>query len=140
MASARPGPSTDPGTFLPTLLRIDAPDFALSSGDTVIHAFGRTWAIQRMNFGDGDFWYAVDSHQNATVFLPAAYAHSHIQTQRIPISFDAEIIKGAREVGKGSITMENGLLVFNGDHGNACEYHELDTKRYEIGPGRFLSD
>jgi hypothetical protein len=102
-----------PGTFLPTLLRFPAPP-AIAPG-LQIQAFGRNWDIRRMNFGDGDYWYAVDPRGHATVFLPAANAQSFIQTMPVAIDFTARIVDGQLVVDQDKINVTSGLIVDNDD-------------------------
>ena len=113
VADISPDATPGPGTFLPTLLRFPAPtDIA---PNLQIRAFSRNWNIKQMNFGDGEYWYAVDPMGNATVFLPAAYAQSFIQTMPITIEFTARIVDRALVVDQDKINIVNGLIVDNDD-------------------------
>jgi len=73
--------STDSGTFLPFIVRIKAPAGVLT-GDTV-NTFDRDWALKRLNYGDGEYEYVIDDQEKPVVFLPAAYAQTHIQCKPI---------------------------------------------------------
>jgi hypothetical protein len=105
----------DPGTYLPTLLRIRVPPGVTLPPLAKIDAFDRPWDIRQIDFGDGLYWYAVDPLQNAAVFLPAAYANSFIQTKKLDLEFTARIVNGAQEISKSKITVERGLVVDNND-------------------------
>src|SRR5262249_4782250 len=97
------------------MLRFKTLPDAMSPSDTTIEAFGQSWNIQHIDFGDGPYWYAVDSLQNATVFLPAAEAHSFIQTQKLDLEFAARVVNSAQELMENKIAVERGLLVSSDD-------------------------
>jgi len=107
--------TTGEGTFLPFLLRIDAPEDVLTE-ETVVNTFDRDWSLKRLDFGDGEREYVVDDQENAVVFLPAAYAESHIQCMALQGRFDAVVKKGGKiETCSVSLPKMAGLFVIGDD-------------------------
>jgi hypothetical protein len=104
-----------PGTFFPTMLRIYVPTDVLPP-DTHIFAMGLYWNIDRKNFGDGEYWYAVDGKDNPVIFLPATFAEPYMQVQTLEDEFAAAVVYAAAAVGPAAkIPVETGLLVLNDD-------------------------
>lgn len=124
---------TDPMTFLPTIIRIDAPSEAFDAVADRLHTFEADWEIQRKDFDDGEFWYVVDDQDNAVVFLPATYAESHIQTRPIEGEVVAELTKDGWNVAKKKVTVESGLVVDKEDPtsllGNITNYEKSVYKK-----------
>jgi len=108
--------STGEGTFLPFLLRIDAPEDVLTE-ETVVNTFDRDWSLKRLDFGDGEREYVVDDQENAVVFLPAAYAETHIQCLALQELFEAVIKRdnGKIEACRVSLPKMAGLFVIRDD-------------------------
>lgn len=111
-----PQADSAPGTFLPTILRMYRPEGSPPPPGTHIFAFGQYWDIEEKNFGDGDYWYAVDGNGEPVVFLPAAYAEPYLQTQKLDEIFGAAVVYSVAAVGPvANIPVETGLLVLNDD-------------------------
>jgi hypothetical protein len=124
--------TTTPGTFMPSLIRIEAPPEADLAGKTSIFTFDRNWDIQRKNFGDGYYWYAADAQQNAVVFLPALRARSYIQTEPLEDEFDAKVVSGQVVKGEVKVIMTYGLRV-DGGPVDLGELTNCDTQEYRFG-------
>lgn len=118
----------EPGTFLPTIIRIDGPS-DLPTSDLSVATFDRDWALERKDLGDGPYWYVIDYGMNAVVFLPAAYAESHIQTKPLEETFTNEIRKGGVKLGKTKVKVETGLVVERDDVANMLGNITNDEKR-----------
>jgi hypothetical protein len=111
----------DPGTYLPTIVRIAAPEGTFTEGEATIRAFENDWSLQAQGFGNGnDFYYATDKNDNVAVFLPALYPIPVLDPD-IPIKlvtdvdFDAKLKKGGYAVAGKDIPKIYGLRVNNDD-------------------------
>jgi len=106
---------TGPGTFLPAMIRIHAPDGVLGE-NSCVNTFDRDWELKRLDFGDGTRYYVVDDQENAVVFLPAAYAQTHIQCKPIGGNAHAKLIlKAGQPPQSCEVPINSGLLVLNDD-------------------------
>jgi len=63
-----------PGTYIPTIMRVDAPEGTFTEGRDTLHAFDSEWPLEYGDFGDGQYFYAMGSHEEVQIFLPALYA------------------------------------------------------------------
>ena len=104
--------STGEGTFLPFLLRIDAPEDVLTE-ETVVNTFDRNWSLKRLDFGGGEREYVVDDQENAVVFLPAAYAETHIQTRKQGSDIEVVLVRGGTFAVSHKVELKQGLIVLN---------------------------
>jgi hypothetical protein len=111
--------ATEPGSFMPTIIRIDAPPRTFEESESFISVFDADWAIDSRDLGDGQFLYAVDMKGNIAVFLPALYASSidpYVTMKPLDLSLNAQIkinkefLAGAKLVWKVS-----GLRIQNDD-------------------------
>ena len=111
--------STGEGTFLPFLLRINAPEGVVTE-ETEVNTFDRDWSLNRLDFGHGEREYVVDDQEDAVVFLPAAYAESHIQCLKLQERFRVAIKKnnGNDEICLVALPKFAGLFVIGDDVGN----------------------
>jgi len=101
--------STGEGTFLPFLLRINAPEGVFTEENSV-NTFDRDWSLKRLDFGDGEREYVIDDQENAVVFLPAAYAETHIQTKKRTGSIKVDVIyNGVKK--PVAVKLKKGLIV-----------------------------
>jgi len=102
---------TDSGTFLPAIIRIHAPEGTIDE-NTRVNTFDRDWEVKQL-YG-GCTWYVVDDQDNAVVFLPAAYAETHIQCKPLPNQFMArfrlngEMLNFATPVRSGLVVLTEG--------------------------------
>ena len=85
--------ATSPGTFLPFMIRISAPEDVLDS-EVAVNTLDRDWDLRRMEYGGLEHEYVVDDQQNPVVFLPAVYAQTHIQCKPIKGSWEPVIRLG----------------------------------------------
>ncbi len=101
---------TDPGFFLPIILRLPAIEI-LETEDIAVEVMGREWKMKMKNFGDGKYCYLVDDQDKAVVFNPECYAHTHIQTKPIDGAwFEAEFKKKGSPIGKATLDKLDGLI------------------------------
>lgn len=77
------GAETDPGTYIPTIMRVDAPEGTFTQGEDTIYAFDKEWPLKYRDIGDGVYFYAMDSQDKVKVFLPALYAEQYMQEYAI---------------------------------------------------------
>lgn len=77
------GAETDPGTYIPTIMRVDAPEGTFMQGEDTIYAFDKEWPLKYRDIGDGEYFYAMDSQDKVKVFLPALYAEQYMQEYAI---------------------------------------------------------
>jgi len=115
--------ATGPGTFLFAMIRIIAPEGVLEQ-DSSINTFDREWDLKRLDFSDGEFEYVVDDQDNAVVFLPAAYAHSHIQCKNTGEYFTVYVGPMSFELSTFS-----GLLIMNDPIDDLIDSHLSHWKR-----------
>jgi len=123
--------STDSGTFLPFIVRIKGPAGVLT-GDTV-NTFDRDWALKRLNYGDGEYEYVIDDQEKPVVFLPAAYAQTHIQCKPLGAMVQCNLKTGEEyAIGAKQLKIVSGLVVMWGDVYSEvlAAIPEGDVKRY----------
>ena len=101
------------GTYKPTLLRLASP--SPLPPDTQIFAFGQFWPVQEFNFGDGEFWYAIDGGGNPVVFAPAEGAPPNGNVQQLAGDFLAEVFINGVKIGQGDTPTQHGLVVWQND-------------------------
>jgi len=128
--------ATGPGTFLPAMIRIIAPEGVLEQ-ESSISTFDSDWDLKRLDFGDGECEYVVDDEENAVVFLPAEYAQTHIQCKPISEEWDPILTINGKQVHL-IIPEEVGLLVANDKVGDilVARLTNLDVPQ-GIDPNRF---
>ncbi|MFC1508714.1 T9SS type A sorting domain-containing protein [Candidatus Omnitrophota bacterium] len=115
---------TSPGTFIPTILRIDAPEGTFMEGEYGFYAFDNMWAMEYHDFGDGDYYYAMDQMDRTAVFLPTVYSRElipHLPIRKVEDNkFYLEVSRytpsqGSYKVGFKMVNGVIGLIVWNDD-------------------------
>lgn len=111
--------ATEPGSVMPTIIRIDAPPRTFEESETFIGVFDADWALDSRDLGDGQFLYAVDMMDNIAVFLPALYASSidpYMTMKPLDLSLNALIkINKAFLAGAKLVWKVSGLRIQNDD-------------------------
>lgn len=108
--------ATEPGSLMPTIMRIDATPRTFEEKESFIDVFNVDWAIGYRDLGDGKFLYALDKMDNIAVFLPALYAKSYMTIKPLDksllgqIKINKEFLLGAKPIWKVS-----GLRIQNDD-------------------------
>jgi len=124
---------TGPGTFLPAMIRIHAPLDVLGK-DARVNTFDRDWELKRLDFGDGTCYYVVDDQEKAVVFLPAAYAQTHIQCKPVHGKWEPSLDINGKKVYL-LIPEEVGLIVLNDKVGQTVA-SKLTNVDVPEGPGK----
>lgn len=117
------GIEVDPGTYIPTIMRVDAPEGTFIQDKDTIYAFKNKWPLKHVDLGDGKYWYAMDKQDHVVVLLPALYAPykewSSIPSPYPVMAIDkdlmATLVKYDKDISFRAAKKVEGLIVDNAD-------------------------
>lgn len=102
-----------PGTYIPTIIRVDAPEGTFTEGRDTLHAFDNEWPLKYGDFGDGQYFYAMGSQENIQIFLPALYAADSAAFIAPVDKLVALVNKNGKKVSFKEAVKIHGLIVDN---------------------------
>jgi Protein-glutamine gamma-glutamyltransferase len=105
-------PKNSPGNFMPIVMRL--PDWdCFEAADFRINTMGRDWKVKYIPYfaGNESHCFLVDDQDKPVIFNPSAYAHTHIQTKKIPL--DPGWVFGMTGGVTINLPMVSGLLIKN---------------------------
>lgn len=111
-ATCQSFPKTDPGFFLPIMMRLPPLD-SFAAENLTVRTMDHNWRLKKINFGNGEYFYLVDDEDKAVVFNPECYAHTHIQTKALLAGQDwvFDLQRAGASIGRAELENIDGLLV-----------------------------